>query len=367
MAQQPQVHLTPFKNMSSRRDGDSTASSAKEVSAASTSQPTSKQTKSSPSNSKTSPLTSSASQMDNLESESFYYTLLRKHPGIATLHDNGRHEPYEFMVCELLGASLQSLFYRCGRKFSLKTTLMLADQLIQRLEAFHSHNILHRDVKPDNFAMGFGKDKGKTVYILDFGLVGDYMHDEKLVSAPSYAFCGTYYWAAIAAHLDRSQSPKDDLESLAYMLIYFARGSLPWQGCADANEPTNHMRERITRLKLTLPIDLICKGLPSAFSRHLMYVRSLTYNDKPDYAKLRAMYRRLMTRLGYEYDGVFDWDLMENGNSNIQQQQEKEQEVNAKLSGAQDELVAKNVKEDKEDELPTRKLRLRVKKGQASC
>ncbi|UKZ73827.1 hypothetical protein TrVFT333_001480 [Trichoderma virens FT-333] len=289
------------------------------------------------------PLTSTSSQMDNLESESFYYTLLRKHPGIAALHDNGRHEPYEFMVCELLGASLQSLFYRCGRKFSLKTTLMLADQLIQRLEAFHSHNILHRDVKPDNFAMGFGKDKGKTVYILDFGLVGDYMHDEKLVSAPSYAFCGTYYWAAIAAHLDRSQSPKDDLESLAYMLIYFARGSLPGKA-------------------LTLPIDLICKGLPSAFSRHLMYVRSLTYNDKPDYAKLRAMYRRLMRRLGYEYDGVFDWDLMENGNSSMQQQDE-EQEVDAKLSLAQDKLVAKNVKEDKEEELPTRKLRLRVKQA----
>jgi hypothetical protein len=161
----------------------------------------------------------------------------------------------------------------------------------------------------------------------------------------------------------KSQSPKDDLESLAYMLIYFARGSLPWQGCADANEPTNHMRERITRLKLTLPIDLICKGLPSAFSRHLMYVRSLTYNDKPDYAKLRAMYQRLMRRLGYEYDGVFDWDLMENGKSNIQQQQDKEQEVNAKLSGAQDKLVAKNVKEDKEEELPTRKLRLRVKQA----
>ncbi|KAL7937958.1 casein kinase 1 [Trichoderma chlorosporum] len=284
------------------------------------------------------PPTSSPSQMDNLESESFYYTLLRKKPGIATLHDNGRHEPYEYMVCELLGASLQSLFHHCGKKFSLKTTLMLADQLIQRLETFHARSILHRDIKPDNFAMGFGREDGKTVYILDFGLVGDYVNDEEFVSAPSDGFCGTYYWAPTAAHLDRSQSPKDDLESLAYMLIYFARGSLPWQGSVNDNEASNLMGERITRLKLTLPIHLICKDLPSAFARHLMYVRSLTYNDRPDYAGLRAMYRRLMKRLGHEYDGVFDWDLTDNGSSSIQDERNKE-----RLNLAQDALPAKPV------------------------
>ncbi|KAL7915963.1 casein kinase 1 [Trichoderma velutinum] len=301
--------------------------------------------------------------MDDLESESFYYTLLRNHPGIATFHDNGRQEPHEFMVCELLGASLQSIFYRCGKKFSLKTTLMLADQLIERLETFHSHNVLHRDIKPDNFAMGFGKENGKTVYILDFGLVGDYMQDESFVSAPSYAFCGTYYWAAIAAHLDRSQSPKDDLESLAYMLIYFARGSLPWQGCADENEPTNLMRERITRLKLSLPIDLICKDLPSAFARHLKYVRSLTYNDKPDYAKLRAMYRRLMKRLGYQYDGIFDWDLLENGSSDSISQ-DKELPVEPKLALVPGGLPTKEMKdEEKDDKIPTRKPKGRPKKA----
>ncbi|KAL7806535.1 kinase-like protein [Trichoderma aethiopicum] len=213
------------------------------------------------------------------------------------------------MVCELLGATLQNLFFRCGNKFSLKTTLMLADQLITRLESFHSRNLLHRDVKPDNFAMGFGAEKGKTVYILDFGLVGDYLNDDnQTVLAPSYAFCGSYYWAAISAHLDRSQSPKDDLESLAYMLIYFARGSLPWQGYADPDESTNTMRERIARLKLSIPVDVLCRDLPSAFARHLKYVRSLGYGDKPNYGKLRAMYRRLMERKGYEYDGVFDWD-----------------------------------------------------------
>ncbi|TFB03780.1 Casein kinase I isoform delta-A, partial [Trichoderma ghanense] len=264
------------------------------------------------------PIPHNPSQVDDLELESLFYTLLRNDPGIATFHANGRStttssspsssSSFEYMVCELLGATLQNLFFRCGNQFSLKTTLMLADQLITRLEAFHSRDLLHRDVKPDNFAMGFGAEKGKTVYILDFGLVGDYLNNDRTVLAPSYAFCGSYYWAAISAHLDRSQSPKDDLESLAYMLIYFARGSLPWQGYAYPDEPTNDMRERITRLKLSIPVDVLCRDLPSAFARHLKYVRSLGYGDRPNYGKLRAMYRRLMERKGYEYDGMFDWD-----------------------------------------------------------
>ncbi|KAL7789071.1 casein kinase 1 [Trichoderma ceciliae] len=296
------------------------------------------------------PANSSPSQIDDLEHESYYYNLLSNHPGIAALHDNGREEEFEFMVCELLGASLQSLFYHCGKRFSLKTTLMLADQLIQRLEVFHSRNFLHRDVKPDNFAMGFGKENGKIVYILDFGLVGNFAHDENYVAAPSYAFCGTYYWASIATHLDRSQSPKDDLESLAYMLIYFARGSLPWKGCADDNEPTNIVRERITKLKLALPIELICKDLPSEFGRHLKYVRSLRYNDRPNYAKLRDMYRRLMKRLGHQYDGVYDWDLKE-ANSNMQQQHEEGHQLeNVKPASIHDKPPGeKGEKEDEED------------------
>ncbi|KAL7957537.1 casein kinase 1 [Trichoderma compactum] len=310
------------------------------------------------------PATSSPSQMDNLESEAFYYNLLYKCQGIATFHEHGRQDTYEYMVYELLGASLQTLFYRCGEKFSLKTTLMLADQLLQRLETFHSLNILHRDIKPDNFAMGFGKEKGKTVYMLDFGLVGDYTRDKKVAIAPSYAFCGTYVWAPITADLERAQSPKDDLESLAYMLIYFARGSLPWQGSADENENTNALRTRVTRDKLALPIDLICKGLPSAFSRHLKYVRWLGYNHEPNYTKLRAMYRRLMNRLGYQYDGVFDWDSLEDSSSDGVQQY-KPLPVDPELTLVHDSLPMENMKEeDKDYKLAAKKLRGRPKKAE---
>lgn len=111
-------------------------------------------------------------------------------------------------------------------------------------------------------------------------------------------------------YLIKPQSPKDDLESLAYVLIFLFRGYLPWSidGDSDASYPSS---ERALKMKLSLPIDIICKDMPPQFARHLKYVRSLKYNDTPNYSKLRDMYQRLMKRMGYEYDGVYDWDLTE--------------------------------------------------------
>lgn len=106
----------------------------------------------------------------------------------------------------------------------------------------------------------------------------------------------------------KPQSPKDDLESLAYVLIYLFRGYLPWT-FDRGSLIESYSSERTLKLKLSLPIELVCKDMPSEFARHLKYARSLKYEDTPNYGKVRDMYRRLMKRMGYQYDGVYDWDL----------------------------------------------------------
>ncbi|PON29386.1 casein kinase I isoform delta [Trichoderma gamsii] len=273
---------------------------------------------------KTSPLktnpNNSASAEGSLQHESAFYKYLGEQTGIATLHDIGTNDLYsiEFMVCDLLGASLWCLLGRCGHRFSLKTTLMLADQLISRVEMLHSKNIVHRDLKMENIVMGFGKEDGKTAYILDFGLSGYFRPQSDYKTAPGYYIAGTMETACIAWHLNRPQSPKDDLESLAYVLIYLFRGYLPWT-TDGGSLIESYSSERTLKLKLSLPIEIICKDMPSEFARHLKYARSLKYEDTPNYGKLQDMYRRLMKRMGYQYDGVYDWDLKDRNIDEIKQ------------------------------------------------
>ncbi|EDM06923.1 casein kinase 1, delta, isoform CRA_f [Rattus norvegicus] len=104
-----------------------------------------------------------------LHIESKIYKMMQGGVGIPTIRWCGAEGDYNVMVMELLGPSLEDLFNFCSRKFSLKTVLLLADQMISRIEYIHSKNFIHRDVKPDNFLMGLGK-KGNLVYIIDFGL-----------------------------------------------------------------------------------------------------------------------------------------------------------------------------------------------------
>lgn len=100
------------------------------------------------------------------------------------------------------------------------------------------------------------------------------------------------------------------------MLIFLFRGYLPWSfddsddyAFNECSPNVYSLSKRTLKLKLSLPIEIICKDMPSEFARHLKYARSLKYEDTPDYGKVRDMYRRLMKRMGYQYDGVYDWDL----------------------------------------------------------
>lgn len=155
----------------------------------------------------------------------------------------GREGDNSYLVIDLLGPSLEDLFLYCSRHFTTKTVLMLADQMISRVEFLHSKCYLHRDIKPDNFLMGMGRHFNR-VFIIDFGLAKKYMCSKTKKHIP-YRFVspdlittirdnknltGTARYASINTHIGIEQSRRDDLEALGYVLMYFIRGSLPWQG-----------------------------------------------------------------------------------------------------------------------------------------
>ncbi len=135
------------------------------------------------------------------------------------------------MVMDLMGPSLEDLYKFCGGRFSLKTTLMVGYQMLGTIQRLHGKNYVHRDIKPENFLMGLGK-KSHMVHIIDFGLAKRY-RDSKTHQHIQYKenknLTGTARYASVNAHLGIEQSRRDDLESIGYVLVYLANGTLPWQ------------------------------------------------------------------------------------------------------------------------------------------
>ncbi|CAF1059136.1 unnamed protein product [Rotaria sordida] len=254
-------------------------------------------------------LESSRTKHPQLHIESKIYRLMQGGVGIPIIKWCGAEGDYNVLVMDLLGPSLEDLFNFCSRKFSLKTVLLLADQMVSRVDFIHSKNFIHRDIKPDNFLMGIGR-KGNLVYIIDFGLAKKYRDARTHQHIPyreNKNLTGTARYASINTHLGIEQSRRDDMESLGYVLMYFNRGSLPWQGLKAATKRQKY--ERISEKKMSTPIEDLCKGFPE-FTTYLSYCRSLRFDDKPDYSYLRQLFRNLFHRQGFTYDYIFDWNML---------------------------------------------------------
>ncbi|XP_046281935.1 casein kinase I-like [Marmota monax] len=250
---------------------------------------------------------SQKAKFSKLVIESQIYKILEGGVGVPHIWWYGEEKGYNVLVMDLLGPNLEDLFNFCSRSFTMKTVLMLADQMISRIEYVHSKNFIHRDIKPDNLLVGIGNDRNK-LFLIDFGLAKRYRNDKTKQHIPyveDKPLTGTARYASINAHLGIEQSRRDDMESLGYVLMYFNRTHLPWQGLNAATK--KQIYEKISEKKRSTSVEVLCKGFPAEFAIYLNYCRRLPFEEVPDYKYLKELFRILFRTLNYHYDYIFDW------------------------------------------------------------
>ena len=184
---------------------------------------------------------------------------------------------------------------------------MLGIQIIDRIEWVHSKLVIHRDIKPDNFVMG-RNEKNYIVYVLDFGLSKKYWSNKNnchIKFSQNKKLTGTARYASINALKGCEQSRRDDLEAIGYVLIYFLKGCLPWQGL-KVNRKEDRYRKIYEKKKDTSAEEL-CNDLPKEFEEYVKYTRNLDFESKPDYNYLRGLLRNILEKNNYEFDYFFDW------------------------------------------------------------
>ena len=247
--------------------------------------------------------------------ENKIYKLLQGGFGFPKVYEFSTESKYNILIMDLLGSSIESLFNKSHKKFSLLTCLMIIDQIVTRLEYIHSKNLLHRDIKPDNFLIGRGNKKN-IIYAIDFGLSKKFRDSKTGLHIPyrdGKDLTGTARYASINTHLGIEQSRRDDIEAVGYMMIYLMKGRLPWQGQVNSNPKKKY--DRIKKIKIDLKLNDLCEGLPKETIKFIQYARDMKFEDKPDYNYLRNLLKRMAAKNGLKMDtSKFDWIVNSNEN-----------------------------------------------------
>ncbi|XP_039122172.1 casein kinase 1-like protein HD16 isoform X2 [Dioscorea cayenensis subsp. rotundata] len=210
--------------------------------------------------------------------------------GVPRVHYKGRQGDYYVMVMDMLGPSLWDVWNNNSHTMSIEMVACIGIEAISILEKMHSKGYVHGDVKPENFLLGpSGTPEEKKLFLVDLGLATRWK-DTSSGQHVDYdqrpdVFRGTVRYASVHAHLGRTGSRRDDLESLAYTLIFLLRGRLPWQGYQGENKGF-----LVCKKKMATSPESLCCFCPHPFRQFVEYVVNLKFDEEPNYAKCISLF-----------------------------------------------------------------------------
>ena len=242
-----------------------------------------------------------------LERESYLLYYLRGY-GIPEVITYGHNSKYNILIQTLLGNSVNDIFIKHCKKFSMKDCCMLGIQMLDRLEYIHSKYIIHRDIKPDNYLLG--NPDTSLIYLIDFGLAKKYMSSrtgKHVKFAINKKWSGTSRFASANSLRGVVQSRRDDLESLCYILLLIMKGNLPWDNVFGYSENEDILL--IYKIKKYMKPELLFLNLPKEIIDFFKYCKNLDFEQKPDYAYLRSLLLDILKSKNEKNDLFFSWKM----------------------------------------------------------
>ncbi|RCN52362.1 hypothetical protein ANCCAN_01404 [Ancylostoma caninum] len=220
--------------------------------------------------------------------------------------DRGKTPKFKFLVMGLVGPSLEDIRKKeLVRNYSKNTAMQCCIQTMVAIRDLHGIGYLHRDIKPQNFAIGLGP-KETTIYMLDFGIARKYTEaDNKTVKVPRIKvhFLGTLRFASRACHKQLEQGCKDDMECWLYMCfdLFDDDKGLPWKRCE--RKQVLEMKEQFFRLEHKSCYRIV----PEDFKRLVQYINGLKYAELPDYVYLRNSLAAISKEERVNFSKPLDW------------------------------------------------------------
>jgi len=229
------------------------------------------------------------SPVNMLKNESKIYLMLNKEDsvgGFPNLKWFGKDEQFYYMVLELLGESLVSFKSTSSSDLSIPLPIVakIGVQIIQRIKSVHQKGLIHRDIKPDNFLFGLGRNS-QTVYLIDFGFCKNYVTpegDHILKGAQTSGVIGTPNFVSVNAHEFLQTSRRDDIESAIYVLIYLFLPLAQWRKVFKEDMTNDQIK--MVKMQMRSSNHPFLSGTP--FREALMICDALKYDEEPNYARL---------------------------------------------------------------------------------